>query len=91
MMAARRRLSARVLLLLRVGFITGLKAFVAATLGGLGSIVGAILGGLLFGLIESVSAVYVSSAYKDAVGMLLLILLLLFLPQGLVGLWRRGR
>ncbi len=74
-----------------MGFITGLKAFVAATLGGLGSIVGAILGGLLFGLIETFSAVYVSSAYKDAVGMLLLILLLLFLPQGLVGLWRRGR
>jgi branched-chain amino acid transport system permease protein len=74
-----------------MGFITGLKSFVAATLGGLGSLVGAILGGLLFGLIETFSAVYVSSAYKDAVGMLLLILLLLFLPQGLVGLWRRGR
>lgn len=76
-----------------MGFVTGLKAFVAATLGGLGSIGGAMLGGILFGLIETMSSVFISSAYKDAVGMLLLILILilLLLPQGLVGLWRRGR
>jgi branched-chain amino acid transport system permease protein len=74
-----------------MGFVTGLKAFVAATLGGLGSIAGAMLGGILFGLIETFSTVFISSAYKDAVGMLLLILILLLLPQGLVGLWKRGR
>lgn len=74
-----------------MGFVTGLKAFVAATLGGLGSIAGAMLGGILFGLIETLSSVFISSAYKDAVGMLLLILILLLLPQGLVGLWKRAR
>ena len=41
-----------------------------------------------FGLIETFSAVYVSSAYKDAIGMVLLIAILLFLPSGLVGLWK---
>jgi branched-subunit amino acid ABC-type transport system permease component len=74
-----------------MGFVTGLKGFVAATLGGLGSIGGAMLGGILFGLIETFSAVFVSSAYKDAIGMILLIAILLVLPSGLVGLWRRGR
>jgi branched-subunit amino acid ABC-type transport system permease component len=72
-----------------MGFIPGIKAFVAATLGGLGSIGGAMLGGIAFGLIETFSAVWISTAYKDAVGMILLILILLALPQGLIGL--RGR
>ena len=74
-----------------MGFITGLKAFVAATLGGLGSIAGAMLGGILFGLIETFSTVFLSSAYKDAIGMILLIAILLVLPSGLVGLWQRRR
>jgi len=72
-----------------MGFITGLKGFVAATLGGLGSIGGAMLGGILFGLIETFSAVYISSAYKDGIGMVLLIAILLVLPSGLVGLWQK--
>jgi len=71
-----------------MGFVLGIKGFVAATLGGLGSLAGAMLGGILFGLIETFSAVYVSSAYKDAIGMVLLIAILLFLPSGLVGLWK---
>ncbi len=74
-----------------MGFVTGLKGFVAATLGGLGSIGGAMLGGILFGLIETFSAVFVSSAYKDAIGMLLLIAILLVLPSGLMGLWQKRR
>jgi branched-subunit amino acid ABC-type transport system permease component len=74
-----------------MGFITGLKGFVAATLGGLGSIAGAMLGGILFGLIETFSSVFLSSAYKDAIGMILLIAILLVLPSGLVGLWQRRR
>ncbi len=75
----------------QMGFIIGIKGFIAATLGGLGSLGGAMLGGILFGLIETFSAVFVSSAYKDGIGMVLLILILLVSPSGLVGLWKRGR
>ena len=74
-----------------MGFITGLKGFVAATLGGLGSIAGAMLGGILFGLMEAFSTVFLSSAYKDGIGMILLIAILLVLPSGLVGLWHKRR
>ena len=74
-----------------MGFITGLKGFVAATLGGLGSITGAMLGGILFGLIETFSTVFLSSAYKDGIGMILLIAILLVFPSGLVGLWQKRR
>jgi branched-subunit amino acid ABC-type transport system permease component len=74
-----------------MGFVTGLKGFVAATLGGLGSIAGAMLGGILFGLIETFSALFLSSSYKDGIGMILLIAILLVLPNGLVGLWRKQR
>jgi branched-chain amino acid transport system permease protein len=66
-----------------MGFITGIKAFVAATLGGLGSLTGAMLGGLAFGLIETFSGVLISTAYKDAVGMVLLIAILLLAPSGI--------
>jgi len=72
-----------------MGFLTGIKAFVAATLGGLGSIGGALVGGLLFGLIETFSAQWISNSYRDAVGMVLLIVILLAMPEGLVGLVRR--
>jgi len=72
-----------------MGFIPGIKAFVAASLGGLGSITGAIIGGIAFGLIETFAATWISSAYKDAVGMVLLILVLLVLPEGLMGLAKR--
>lgn len=74
-----------------MGFLPGIKAFVAATLGGLGSIGGAMVGGILFGLIETFAAISISTAYKDAVGMILLILILLAWPQGLAGLIRRKR
>jgi branched-subunit amino acid ABC-type transport system permease component len=66
-----------------MGFTTGIKAFVAATLGGLGSVPGAMVGGLLFGLIETFSGTLISTSYKDAVGMIILILILLFAPMGL--------
>jgi branched-subunit amino acid ABC-type transport system permease component len=66
-----------------MGFVTGIKAFVAATLGGLGSLTGAMLGGLAFGLIETFSGVLISTAYKDAVGMVLLIAILLLAPSGI--------
>jgi branched-chain amino acid transport system permease protein len=74
-----------------MGFLPGVKAFVAATLGGLGSIGGAMLGGIIFGLIEAFSGRWISSGYRDGVGMVLLILILLVLPNGLVGLFKRRR
>lgn len=74
-----------------MGFLTGIKAFVAATLGGVGSIGGAMLGGVIFGLIETLSPQWIPSSYRDAVGMVLLILILLVLPQGLAGLFARRR
>ncbi len=74
-----------------MGFMPGVKAFVAATLGGLGSIGGAMLGGVVFGLIETFAASSISTSYKDAIGMILLILILLTLPQGFAGLTRRSR
>jgi branched-chain amino acid transport system permease protein len=72
-----------------MGFTTGIKAFVAATLGGLGSVAGAMVGGLLFGLIETFAGMVISTAYKDAIGMVVLIAILLFMPMGLFG--RVGR
>lgn len=72
-----------------MGFLTGIKAFVAAVLGGLGSVPGAMVGGLLFGVIETFSAMFISTSYKDAVGMVVLIVILLVAPLGLFG--RSGR
>lgn len=67
------------------GVMLGLKGFVAATLGGLGSGVGAIFGGLFLGLFEAMTAGYISSAYKDAAPFVLVLLILLLRPQGLFG------
>jgi branched-chain amino acid transport system permease protein len=68
-----------------VGIMLGLKGFVAATLGGLGSGMGAVVGGLLLGVAESMTAGYISSAYKDATPFVLILLILFFRPQGLFG------
>jgi len=68
------------------GIMLGLKGFVAATLGGLGSGVGGIAGGVLLGLIETFTAGYVSSAYKDAVPFVLVLVILVVRPRGLFGL-----
>jgi branched-chain amino acid transport system permease protein len=68
-----------------VGIMLGLKGFAAAILGGLGSGPGAILGGLALGLLESLGAGYVSSAYKDAIAFVILLVVLVFMPSGLAG------
>lgn len=68
-----------------MGFGVAIKAFVAAVLGGLGSVTGAMVGGLLFGLIETFGALLISTAYKDALGMVVLIAVLLLAPSGLFG------
>lgn len=67
------------------GLMLGLKGFVAATLGGLGSGAGAVAGGLVLGLAEAMTAGYISSAYKDAVPFALILLVLFFLPRGIFG------
>ncbi|GAB3677596.1 branched-chain amino acid ABC transporter permease [Salinisphaera aquimarina] len=68
-----------------VGVMLGLKGFVAAVLGGLGSPLGAVVGGLLLGLMEAFTAGYVSSEYKDAVPFVIVLLVLFLLPSGLFG------
>ncbi len=67
------------------GFVPGVKAFTAAVLGGIGSLPGAVLGGLLIGIIETLWAEYVSSAYKDVAAFSILAITLIFRPQGLFG------
>lgn len=66
-----------------VGNLANLKAFSIVIIGGLGSFTGAITAGLLLGIFESLGAGYVSSGYQDAVGFLMLILILIFKPTGL--------
>ena len=68
-----------------MGIMPGLKAFVAAVVGGIGNIPGAVLGGLIMGVSEVLVVGYVSSTYRDAIAFVLLIAILLFRPAGLLG------
>ena len=68
-----------------MGFIAGLKAFTAAVLGGIGSLPGAMLGGMLLGLVEAFWAGYFSVEYKDVAAFGILVLVLIFMPTGLLG------
>jgi branched-chain amino acid transport system permease protein len=67
------------------GFIIGIKAFTAAVLGGIGSLPGAMLGGIILGISESLFSGLVNSDYKDVFSFSLLVLVLVFRPQGLLG------
>ena len=67
------------------GFVPGVKAFTAAVLGGIGSLPGAVLGGLLIGIIETLWGEYVSFAYKDVAAFSILAIVMIFLPQGILG------
>ena len=74
----------------RIGFLAGLKAFTAAVLGGIGNINGAVLGGLVLGVVEVMATAFIpgtfgGSAWKDVWAFVLLILVLVFRPQGLLG------
>ena len=68
-----------------MGVIPGLKAFVAAVLGGIGIIPGAMVGGLVLGVIEALVSASGFSLWRDAVAFIVLILILIFRPQGLFG------
>ena len=67
------------------GETLGLAAFVAAIVGGFNQVRGAIAGGLVVGVIDNLAAAYVSTAYRQAVPLCLLVLIILFRPQGLLG------
>jgi branched-chain amino acid transport system permease protein len=68
-----------------MGLMPGLKAFIAAVLGGIGNVPGAMVGGLLLGLAEQLVAGYISSTWRDAMAFGILILILLVKPSGLLG------
>lgn len=68
-----------------MGYVPGLKAFVAAVLGGIGSVPGAMVGGVLLGVVETMVKAYGPSQYADAITYCILILMLLVKPSGLLG------
>jgi branched-chain amino acid transport system permease protein len=68
-----------------MGFLPGIKAFVAAVLGGIGSIPGAVLGSFVIGLTESFGTAYISSDYEDVFAFIILIVILIIKPSGLLG------
>lgn len=68
-----------------LGALPGIKAFVAAVLGGIGSIPGAIVGGLILGIIESLTKAYLSTQLSDAISFAVLVLVLLIRPVGIMG------
>lgn len=68
-----------------MGILPGLKAFVAAVLGGIGNLPGAVLGGFIIGTTETFVSGYISSTYRDAIAFAILILILLIKPSGLLG------
>ncbi len=68
-----------------MGIMPGLKAFVAAVLGGIGILPGAVAGGLILGVIEALVSGFLSSTFRDAAAFAILILVLLFKPSGLLG------
>ena len=68
-----------------MGVMPGLKAFVAAVLGGIGNITGAMVGGLIIGLAETMAVGYGQSTYRDAIAFVILVLILLVKPTGLMG------
>ncbi|MDK2807868.1 MAG: branched-chain amino acid transport system permease protein [Clostridiales bacterium] len=74
-----------------LGAMPGIKAFVAAVLGGIGSIPGAMLGGILLGLVESLSKAYISTELSDAIVFGILVLVLLVKPSGLLGKIRKEK
>jgi len=74
-----------------MGFMLGVKGFVAATIGGLSNVGGAVIGGILLGLLESFSSGLISSGLKDAISMIILLGVLLIRPDGIIGAIRERK
>jgi branched-chain amino acid transport system permease protein len=79
-----------------MGMMPGMKAFIAAVLGGIGNLPGAALGGLILGVVETLVVGYsqrvgIPTGYRDAVAFVILILILLFRPAGLLGKSQREK
>ena len=74
-----------------MGFMLGVKGFVAAAIGGLSNVGGAVIGGILLGLLESFSSGLFSSGLKDAISMIILLGVLLFRPKGIIGAIRERK
>jgi branched-chain amino acid transport system permease protein len=68
-----------------MGMMPGLKAFVAAVLGGIGSVPGAMIGGFVLGIAETFTKGFISSQFSDAISFSILIIVLLFRPTGIYG------
>jgi branched-chain amino acid transport system permease protein len=68
-----------------LGWVFGLKAFIAAILGGIGNIPGAMLGGMMLGIVETLGSGYISPQWKDVIAYAILIVILIFRPTGLLG------
>jgi branched-chain amino acid transport system permease protein len=68
-----------------MGVILGLRGFVAAIIGGLVSVPGVVVGGLLLGVVENIAAGVTDPAYKSVISFIILIAILLFRPQGIIG------
>ena len=68
-----------------MGALPGIKAFVAAVLGGIGSVPGAMIGGIILGIIESVSKAFISTELSDAIVFSVLVIVLLVKPSGILG------
>ena len=68
-----------------MGALAGLKGFTASVLGGMGNLRGAFVGGLVLAISENIAAGFISSGYRDAIAMVILLVVLLFRPSGLFG------